>query len=102
MFINNHEYFLLKIKNRELTPYDIFNKSPFSVFSNNWAEIEKRKKQEEKFLYETGYVPNCNEICYKCNKKNINITEQQIRGSDEPPSFIKKCLTYQCQNKWIC
>jgi len=100
MFINNNKELCEKI-NKELTPFDIFNGSPFDIFSKNWEESKKRKLQEEKFLYETTQRPNCTEICLECNQQNIYAERKQIRGSDEPETLFYKCLNPACATKWV-
>ena len=88
-----------KFKKKELNPLDIFNKTPIELFPDKWEESNKRKKEEEKFLYETHLVSNSKTaMCYKCKEKNVYVTCKQTRGADEPETIFYLCLS--CGNKW--
>jgi len=88
-----------KIKKKEITPDDIFNKKPIELFPERWEEVVKRKHEEEKFLYETQLISNSETaMCYKCREKNVYVTHKQTRSADEPETIFYRCLT--CGNKW--
>ena len=87
-----------KITNKEFLPNDIFNKNPSEIFHDKWEESNRRKKEEEKFLYETHLVSNCNTTCFKCREQNVYSTHKQTRSADEPETIFYLCLT--CGNKW--
>lgn len=99
-FIKNHKFLCDKINNKEFTVFEIFNESPFKIFKDNWKESEKRKKEEEKFLYETNLKPNSVEVCLACKQKNVYVYSKQIRSSDEPRTMFYTCLTSKCKKKW--
>jgi len=99
IIIQNITEFENKIKEKEITPDDIFNKKPIDLFPERWAEVVKRKNEEEKFLYETQLVSNSETaMCYKCKEKNVYVTYKQTRSADEPETIFYRCLT--CSNKW--
>jgi len=88
-----------KIKNKEITTTDIFNKTPTELFPDKWEESFKRKREEEKFLYETHLVSNSKSAtCFKCKEKNVFVKTKQTRSADEPETIFYTCLT--CHNKW--
>jgi len=88
-----------KFKKKEIQPSDIFNKTPIELFPEKWEESNKRKTEEEKFLYETHLVSNSKTtMCYKCKEKNVYVTCKQTRSADEPETIFYLCLT--CGNKW--
>lgn len=87
-----------RINNSEITVNDIFNKPPTEVLPKNWEESLRRKKEEEKFLYETHLVSNCKTTCFKCREQNVYSTHKQTRSADEPETIFYLCLT--CGNKW--
>jgi len=90
-----------KIKKKEIQPLDIFNKTPIELFPDKWEESNKRKTEEEKFLYETQLVSNSKTtMCFKCKTKNVYVTCKQTRSADEPETIFYQCLTKTCGNKW--
>lgn len=95
----NISEFEKKIKKKEITITDIFNKTPTELFPDKWEESFKRKREEEKFLYETQLVSNSKSaICSKCKEKNVFVKTKQTRSADEPETIFYNCLT--CHNKW--
>ena len=95
----NISEFETKINNEEITISDIFNKTPIELFPEKWEESFKRKKEEEKFLYETNLVSNSKTaMCFKCKEKNVYVKTKQTRSADEPETIFYTCLT--CHNKW--
>ena len=87
-----------KIKSKEITFNDIFNKSSIEIFPENWKEVTKRKIEEEKFLYETHVKSNCLEKCSKCKEQNVHVIGKQVRSADEPETHFYTCLS--CGHKW--
>lgn len=91
----------IKIKKKEIKVNEIFDKSPIELFPDKWEESNRRKKEEEKFLYETQLVSNSKTaMCFKCKKKNVYVTYKQTRSADEPETIFYRCLTKTCGNKW--
>ena len=97
--ISNLKEFENKIKKKEITFNDIFNKNPVEIFPEKWNEVNKRKIEEEKFIYETHLKPNCLEKCSKCKEQNVNVQSKQVRSADEPETHFYECIT--CSNKWV-
>ena len=90
-----------KIKNKELIPSDIFNKDPVELFPEQWAESNKRKEEEDKFLYDRQLVSNSTTAkCFKCKVHNVFVSMKQTRSADEPETIFYQCLTSGCYNKW--
>ena len=97
----NISIFEEKIKNNEITPNDIFIKSPFELFPDKWAESNKRKEEEDKFLYDRQLVSNSTIAkCFKCKVNNVFVSMKQTRSADEPETIFYQCLTSGCYNKW--
>jgi len=90
-----------KIKNKEIIPSDIFNKDPVELFPEQWAESNKRKEEEDKFLYDRQLVSNSTTAkCFKCKVHNVFVSMKQTRSADEPETIFYQCLTEGCYNKW--
>ena len=96
--ISNITEFENKIKNKEITIDDILTKKPIELFPDKWEESNRRKKEEEKFLYETQLVSNCKSFCFKCKEQNVYFNAKQTRSADEPETVFYKCLS--CGNNW--
>jgi DNA-directed RNA polymerase subunit M/transcription elongation factor TFIIS len=97
----NISIFEEKIKNKEIIPSDIFNKDPFELFPDKWAESNKRKEEEDKFLYDRQLVSNSTTAkCFKCKINNVFVSMKQTRSADEPETIFYQCLTSGCYNKW--
>ena len=94
----NLPHFEKKIKMKEIKFEDIFSKSPTELFPDKWEESDKRKREEEKFLYETQLVSNCNTMCFKCKETNVYVFTKQTRGADEPETVFYSCIS--CSTKW--
>lgn len=97
--VSNITEFENKIKKKEISFNDIFNKSPVEIFPEKWNEVNKRKIEEEKFIYETHLKPNCLEKCSKCKEQNVHVKSKQVRSADEPETHYYLCIT--CGNRWV-
>jgi DNA-directed RNA polymerase subunit M/transcription elongation factor TFIIS len=97
----NISIFEEKIKNKEIIPSDIFNQEPVKLFPEKWAESNKRKEEEDKFLYDRQLVSNSTTAkCFKCQVNNVFVSMKQTRSADEPETIFYQCLTTGCYNKW--
>ena len=98
-FILNLKHFKEKLKKKEITVTDIFNKNPIDIFPEKWETSLIKKKEEEKFFYETHLVSNSKTTtCFKCKTINTFVQGKQTRSSDEPETMFYLCLT--CGNTW--
>ena len=89
-----------KVVSGEITYADIFNKDPFILFPDKWEESKKRKSQEDKFLYESKLISNCDKWCNECKTQNVYFKSAQTRSADEPETIFYTCLS--CSNNWKC
>ena len=83
------------ILNSKISVKDIVKMSPDELSPEQFSQMKgKKSESDKKKNSKTGTTLY---TCPKCNRKNSEITEQQMRRGDEPPTLFVKCL--ECGHK---
>jgi DNA-directed RNA polymerase subunit M/transcription elongation factor TFIIS len=94
-----NENLVKKVKNKEISPKELVQKTPIELFPEKWEELKKKKDEKEKFLYINQRKATSNRlICRACRKNEVSYTMGQTRSADEPMTIFYECLN--CGKKW--
>jgi DNA-directed RNA polymerase subunit M/transcription elongation factor TFIIS len=95
ILIKNPDTIMNLIKTKKLKPKNIADEDLEKLDENT-----KDRKIQQDNLQALKDDNNGSDLyeCPRCRKKNVKITQKQLRRSDEPPSILVRCL--ECGHSW--
>lgn len=98
-YIGNTELVPRLVEDREFKPHDIPFMSPTTVFPSRWKPaIEDKNRREEAIVNAKPAAMTDQFKCSRCNKRECEYFELQIRSCDEPASVFVHCV--KCGHHW--
>ena len=92
---------LKKIKNKEISVYNIGEMTHIEINPEIWDELIENKKKVDANKFNGNITATTdNFTCYKCKSQKCSYYQLQTRSADEPMTTYVDCLN--CGNRWKC
>lgn len=98
-YVENHEGWLSKLKNKEITIRQFVEMNAFDMCPSRWKSIIEKIIETEKKLYSKSDAASIFMWCSSCKKKSkCDYYQMQTRSADEPMTTFLTCL--ECDRRW--